>query len=71
MEDASLHLNFVAIIVKHLHIQCTSYESYFPCSELQTCYKCILNLLKENLEDVDNDKDIKEDLFDLSKYLET
>ncbi|KAK8396044.1 hypothetical protein O3P69_005260 [Scylla paramamosain] len=39
---------------------CTSFESYFSYGELQTCDNWILNPFRQNLEDIDDDSNIKE-----------
>ena len=64
-EDASLHPDLVSKIVEHLHILCTSFDDYFSCGELQPCDDWIRHPFKQNMEDVDDDSNIKEDLIEL------
>lgn len=64
VEDASLHPELVAKIVEHLQMLCTSFGSYFLCGELQTCDYWTLNPFKQNLEDIDDENNMKEHPLD-------
>ena len=65
MEDASPHPDCVSKVVEHLQTHCIQFGKYFSCGELQTYDNWIRDPFMQNLEDVDDDSDIKEDLIDL------
>ncbi|XP_068207406.1 protein FAM200C-like [Palaemon carinicauda] len=64
-ENSTLPPNFVAKIVEHMQMLCTSFDGYFSCGELQACNIWSLNPFMRNLEDVDDDGSIIEDLIDM------
>ncbi|CAB4056347.1 unnamed protein product [Lepeophtheirus salmonis] len=63
-EDAFVYPDFVSKIVQHLQLLCTSFDDYFSCGELQPCDNGIWHPFKQNMDDLDDDSDIKEDLID-------
>ncbi|XP_068235481.1 protein FAM200C-like [Palaemon carinicauda] len=63
-ENSTWPPNFVAKIVEHIQMLCTSFDGYFSCRELQASNNWILNPFMLNWDDVDDGGSIKEDLID-------
>ena len=59
VEDASLHPDFVSKDVEHQQTLCISFEKYFSCGELQTYDNWIRDPFMQNLEDVDDEKQLR------------